>query len=72
MLKKQRKLKSNRSNEIVSIRMRIGIKKELDDICNELKMTRNNFIINCILRGLNDKKKLPEINSINFFFSNSL
>lgn len=48
-----------RNKEIVSIRMRIGIKKEVDIFCEKNKITRNNFIINCILKELisNTNKK---------------
>lgn len=51
-------MKQNRRNkEIVSIRMREGIKNEVDDICESLGMTRNNFIINCVLKELNSAKE---------------
>lgn len=55
----QRKKMIMRNKEIVSIRMRIGIKKEVDIFCEKNKITRNNFIINCILKELisNTNKK---------------
>ena len=55
----QRKKMIMRNKEIVSIRMRIGIKKVVDIFCEKNKITRNNFIINCILKELisNTNKK---------------
>ena len=48
----QRKKMIMRNKEIVSIRMRIGIKKEVDIFCEKNKITINNCIINCILKEL--------------------
>lgn len=55
----QRKKIIMRNKEIVSIRMRVGIKKQIDIFCEKNKITRNNFIINCILKELisNTNKK---------------
>lgn len=51
-----------RNKEIVSIRMRIGIKKEIDIFCEKNKITRNNFIINCILKELMASKNKKNLN----------
>lgn len=56
MLNQKKHKKCSRNQEIVSVRMRVGIKKELDLICDELEMTRNNFIVNCIVKGISEKK----------------
>lgn len=41
-----------RSKEIVSIRMKTNIKYELDCICEELDITRNNFILNSVIKEI--------------------
>lgn len=72
----QRKQIIMRNKEIVSIRMRVGIKKEIDIFCEKNKVTRNNFIINCILKELianNDKKNikfLKQVQKIRYNFCN--
>lgn len=69
----QRKKMIMRNKEIVSIRMRIGIKKEVDIFCEKNKITRNNFIINCILKELisnTNKKNSNFMKSIQFFSCN--
>lgn len=68
-----------RNKEIVSIRMREGIKKEIDTLCLNLGITRNNFIINCVLKELNSakergafKKKLIEAGFYKYIGFNTL
>lgn len=53
---KKAEISDNRNKEIVSIRMRIGLKKEVDCLCKNYGITRNNFIVNCILKELNSNK----------------
>lgn len=69
----QRKKIIMRNKEIVSIRMRVGIKKQIDIFCEKNKITRNNFIINCILKELisnNGKKNFNFFKNIQFISCN--
>lgn len=68
-----------RNREIVTFRMKIAIKHELDLLCDELKMSRSNFILNCVVKEMHHfksknknhfKKKLENINFVEFVISN--
>lgn len=79
--KKKHNLKekdNSRNREVVTFRMKLALKSELDNICGEMSISRSNFILNCVVkemyqcRGKNKaecKKKLKSYNYVKFIVS---
>lgn len=76
---KKRRNETHRNKEIVSFRMKLGIKEELDGLCTELEISRSNFILNCVVKeicnckgkkGAENKKKLLNVRMIDFYLPN--
>lgn len=75
---KKRRNETHRNREIVSFRMKLRIKEELDGLCAELEISRSNFILNCVVKeicnckgkkGTENRKKLLNVRMIDFYLS---
>lgn len=77
---KKRRNETHRNKEIVSFRMKLGIREELDELCTELEISRSNFILNCVMKeicnckgkkGTENRKKLLSVRLVDFYLSNN-
>ena len=78
---KGKKRNWDRNHEIVSIRMKSWIKEELDELCFEMDISRSNFILNSVVKEINNckgkkgkenRKKLENINIIQIYLSKNI